>query len=253
MVIPLQGAVVYGPLNSRRFGKSLGINLLPTDTKACFFDCVYCQYGGTGARGQAPFPGLKKIENEVRSTFSDAREKNLEINWIMIAGNGEPTIHPDFAKVVELLIALRDEYLCGVPLGILSNSAMVYKSSVRDALMKLDGRFMKLDAGGERMFKVINRPLSRKIDWDMIVEGLRCLRGVTLQSMFITGSFDNTSEKSVEEWVKVVRNIGPEDMQVYTVERPTTCAGILPVPKYKLERIAENLTRKTGVPSFVYK
>src|SRR6266498_1009545 len=98
MPIPLQAEIVYGPLDSRRFGKSLGINLLPTDRKVCNFDCVYCQYAETKGGSKTAFPSVACLRKEFEQ-FLHRREserfmnKDLRVDWIMIAGNGEPTLH----------------------------------------------------------------------------------------------------------------------------------------------------------------
>lgn len=250
--IPLQSGIVYGPLKSRRFGVSLGINFLPRDQKICNFDCVYCQYGQSQISKRAHFPDLHEIEEEVATHLYAAKNYDSPIDCLMIAGNGEPTLHPLFSEVIDSLVSLRNKILPHLPIGILSNSSTCHQSEIQEALSKLDGCFMKLDAGGEKTFQAINRPAGHGHCLKRIAEGLRDVRGVTLQSLFIEGSFNNISDGDVEEWGGLVRDIGPRSVQIYTVERPTACRGVLPVPKSKLENIAEFLTTKMSVPSMVY-
>src|SRR3989338_1461915 len=147
MTIPLQSSVVYGPIDSRRFGKSLGINLLPSDQKICSFDCLYCQYGETAINKLGSFPDLGHIHEEVQERLIKSKENKEGLSWIMIAGNGEPTLHPQFHEAVKLLLSLREAYAPAVPIGILSNSSTCHRPDIQDSLLKLDGRFMKLDAG----------------------------------------------------------------------------------------------------------
>lgn len=251
MSLALQQGVVYGPLTSRRFGNSLGINLLPDDQKVCLFDCVYCQYGPTDMYRKIIFPKLDQIEGEGGAAFSSAQRSGLKVDWIMIAGNGEPTLHPDFPEAVQLISDLRDRYLPKVPLGILSNSSTCYKMKIREGLMKLDGRFMKLDAGSSSLFQTINEPLTA-FQWDKIVKGLCRLERIVLQSMFVTGAVDNTGSGDLTDWIKTVRAIKPHSVQIYTVDRPTRDQGILPVSKEVLARISQVLTKETRIPSIVF-
>ncbi len=251
MTIPLQNQVVYGPLASRRFGKSLGINLLPTTNKLCSFDCVYCQYGETDSQSSEPFPSIRDIEDSVRDVFFNLQEKNEAIDWIMLSGNGEPTMHPEFPKVILSLMALRDKYIPGVPIGILSNSSTCNRSEIRDALMYLDGRFMKLDAGSLAVFESMNRPMTHAV-WKEIVAGLYQLKRIVIQSMFVKGAVDNTGENAVSEWIRAIEYIRPEAVQVYTIERPTAHQGILPVSRDLLEGIAKRLQEKSQISALVF-
>lgn len=248
--VNLQKNIVYGPVASRRFGKSLGINLLPVDCKVCSFSCVYCQYADCKS-SQAKFPTFDEVSAVVGSEFQRIDRENLKINWIMLSGNGEPTLHPDFSKLVETIISLRNLHLPGIPIGILSNSSTCAKEDIRVALSMLDGRFMKLDAGSLYVFHVVNRPVSTLIFGD-VMEGLCNLPDVTIQSMFVTGEADNTGERVVNDWIQAVRCIKPIEVQIYTVERTPQEIGILPVDEEKLKIISKELTMKTQIKSTVY-
>jgi len=251
MTIPLQTGIIYGPLNSRRFGKSLGINLLPADQKVCSFDCVYCQYDQPEPGRRIVFPSLERIKEEVGAFFSEAKEKKQKIDWITIAGNGEPTLHPQFSDVVEALIELRDKVLKGTPIGILSNSTTCHRAQIHESLLKLDGCFMKLDAGSENICNALNHPKSAA-QWEQVIQGLRQLTNITLQSMFIKGTADNSTAAAVEEWIKQVDSIKPKAVQIYTIDRSPRDVGIQAVSKERLEEIGALLTRKTGVEALVF-
>lgn len=251
VTMPLQSSVVYGPLDSRRFGRSLGINLLPTDQKICSFDCVYCQYRDEIRHEDCHFLPSTDILKEVGERFAAHRNENKKIDWIMFSGNGEASMHPEFLKIVDGVIALREQWLPGVPIGILSNSATCYLPEVQNALIKLNGRFMKLDAGSIRTFYAMNRPGSTMM-WGDIICGLYHLPRITLQSMFITGTVDNTGDDAVNDWIRAVEYIRPMSVQVYTVERPTQVSGIHPVSHEKLEEIARRLTLTTQIHATVY-
>lgn len=237
MTIALQDKIIYGPVPSRRFGESLGVNLLPRDHKACNFNCVYCQYPAPKPTRVEALPSLGEIESAFK-TFARAA-KPESIDQITIAGNGEPTLYPDFSDAVELLIEMRDLHFPGVPIGILSNSSTCHDPDIRTALERLDTRFMKLDAGNEKLFKRVNLPLAASFE-DMI-EGLCLLKDVVLQSLFFSGKFRNTDELEVENWIRTVCRIHPLEVQVYTLARPPRVEGLRPASKTELRGIANRL------------
>ena len=252
MPIPLQEGVVYGPLVSRRFGKSLGINLLPSDQKVCNFDCVYCQYGESRLKKPALFPSIGEIETALSVFLNGANALPSEVNWIMIAGNGEPTLHPEFQEVVDCLISWRDQYLSGAPIGILSNSSTCHQPVINGALSRLDGRFMKLDAGDICAFQEINKP-SGAVQWTDMIAGLYRLKNTVLQSLFFAGDRQNISKPLVDDWIAAVRYIQPRSVQIYTLDRPPREKGLQPVPKEILDQISQRLTMQTGIEGIVFR
>src|SRR3989338_6854650 len=126
---PLQDAAVYGPIHSRRYGHSLGINPLPVTYKFCDFDCVYCQYGWTPRSGNTAqktdekLKSLSMLMSEIDSSLKKMKSKNTPVDVITIAGNGEPTLYPNFLDFVKGLISLSKQYYPKVRLGILSDSS----------------------------------------------------------------------------------------------------------------------------------
>ena len=255
MTIPLQTGYVYGPVVSRRFGSSLGINILPTDEKVCNFDCVYCQYGASVKEEDFSFPPAEEIKESAEKHVLWMQGQSVSVDWIMIAGNGEPTLHPKFSRIVDDLKRLRDTYLPGVKLGILSNASSCFKPEIQNALSKLDRCFMKLDAGYHSLFRRLNAPQGSSdqanLIWSDIIDGLYHLPKGVIQRLFVTGKEDNTDPTDVQEWERAVDYIHPEEVQIYTVDRPTRVEGILPVEKQKLDEIAKRLTSTTGIPAHV--
>ena len=251
MTIPLQTGIVYGPMNSRRFGKSLGVNLLPDARKICSFDCLYCQYSAAETHHSSDFPSLEQIKEEAGAFFSTAKSGDISYDWITIAGNGEPTLHPHFEEAVKILAGLRDQYLYAVPIGILSNASTCHKPEIRRSLLMLDGRFMKLDAGRQQTFEALNQPASRDA-WTCMIRGLNEIKPIVLQSMFVAGRVDNTSAEEIDEWIKIIQRIQPEGVQIYTLDRSPQHPDVLPAAKETLENIARCLTDKTRIASFVY-
>lgn len=247
--LSLQSEVVYGPIHSRRFGRSLGINLLPTDDRVCSFNCVYCQYkDGPGGLG---FSRLNELKPALEAAFQRLQSNETEVDWIMFSGNGEPTLHPDFIELVDFVIDLRKKYLPKAPIGILSNSSTCHKKEIASALMKLEGRFMKLDAGSLYLFHDMNRPVSMLV-WGEVVAGLTRLGGCTLQSMFVTGKVDNTTDRAVEDWVQAVKCINPQQVQIYTIDRTPQETGIMAASDEVLGYISKRLLKETGIRSVVF-
>ncbi len=250
MTIPLQSAAVYGPVRSRRFGVSLGINLLPAHQKVCNYDCVYCQYGRRPSQEGAAFPTVREVVDQAGSKLEEALLSRSEFDWMMIAGNGEPTLHPDFPEIVSALTALRDRLMPRLAIGILSNSSTCRQPAVRSALGRLDGRYMKLDAGAKQVFCEVNRPADPS-EWERSVEGLCGMKDLELQSMFFEGEPQNTSSGCVDDWIAAVQKIRPNTVQIYTIDRPPAEPGVRPASRATLDGIAERLLERTGIRGIV--
>lgn len=246
----LQTHIVYGPVASRRFGRSLGINLLPSGRRICTLSCVYCQYRD---RGEEPchFPTREQVRTEILKHVSLVRAAGPRLDWIMFSGNGEPTLHPHFTGIVDDLLRCRDRLLPDVRVGILSNSTTTCHPRIRTALERLDGRFMKLDAGSLTAFEKIGRPRTPFV-WGEVIEGLSMLRDVTLQSMFIAGERGNVNDRDVNDWIGAVSCVKPAAVQVYTVDRTPQESWVKPVPAKTLRLIARLAERASGIPVEVY-
>lgn len=250
MTIPLQAGIVYGPLSSRRFGRSLGVNILPCSSRVCNLNCVYCQYSNR-AVPYSGFPTPDEIGEAARSFFKSAASRDESFDWIMFSGNGESTLHPHFSEAVERVLEARDRYFSRVPVGILSNSTTCWRRDVRDTLALLDGRFMKLDAGTPRLFRAVNGPAG-SADWNRVIDGLRHTGRVVIQSLFFDGPLANVADEDVEDWVRAVGYVQPDSAQVYSIDRPPREETLSAVPETMLEAIASRLSAATGVPAFVY-
>ena len=242
MTIPLQKGLIYGPVNSRRLGRSLGINLLPLKLKICTFNCVYCQYGWTNVHGdQLPdaslWPGLSDIGATLESAL---RELPTPPSYLTFSGNGEPTLHPYFPEIVKEVIRLRNHYIPAAKLAILSNSSTVCRPPIRKALEELDVRIMKLDCGDEICFRKYNNP-ARGINLTDIVNGLMETCDVTIQSLFTAGEGGNSSVNHLRAWIEQIRKIEPVMVQLYTLDRGYPSDEIYPVSREHLEEIKHDL------------
>jgi len=247
--IPLQSGIVYGPVRSRRLGRSLGLNLLPTRYKLCSFNCIYCQYSWTTVcttdvtdrLGDFPTP------DHFRQALETAFHAIKEVDNITFSGNGEPTLHPQFEQMVDIAKWFRDRYFPKARVGILSNSSMVGIEKVFQGLAKLDFRIMKLDAGDLETFSKTNRPC-KGINYGIILKGLQRLDDITLQTMFVDGKTQNISDWQVREWIERVGEIRPASVQIYSLRRPPADASLSEVLGEKLQKIAAQAEDATGVP-----
>ena len=250
--------VIFGPVRSRRLGLSLGINLLPLHAKYCSFNCIYCECGWTSPN-QAKHPEFPSRAEVALYLGQRLRELNNEDHLpdaITYAGNGEPTLHPDFSGIVDDTIALRDEYAPGAKVTVLSNSSMIHDPMVFRALQKFDNNILKLDAGTDRMFNLINNPVE-PVQFADLIGNLKKFQGnLIIQSMFLRGNFkgqvvDNTTSEEVEAWISCLKEINPKLVMIYPIARATPLHNIEKIGLHELEEIAEKV-RKAGLKVQVY-
>jgi wyosine [tRNA(Phe)-imidazoG37] synthetase (radical SAM superfamily) len=255
--LPLQPAISYGPVRSRRLGVSLGVNLLPTKYKLCSFNCIYCQYGWTKNPTLAPtheledLPDPDQIATALEVALQQLVHAGQTVDSITICGNGEPTLYPRIAEVIETANRLRNRYLPDARLAILSNSSTVGSEAVRAALGSLDLKIMKFDAGSEEMFRRLNHP-GAPIYMGEIVAGLKQLKNIFLQSLFVQGRVTNADPDSVGLWVEKVRDIRPLGVQVYTLDRKPADKKIEKVNLATLQWIADQVRWRAGVQADVF-
>ena len=252
MLLALQKNIVYGPVNSRRLGRSLGINILPQGKKICTFNCRYCQYGWTDyelvrSTGEEEFPRTDEIISAVEYALRNLDEPPV---YLTFSGNGEATIHPRFPEIVDALIRLRDNAAPRAKTAILSNSAGVNNKLIRNALQKLDARIMKLDAGTQPVFSLFNDPIEG-IDIEAVTEGLAAMKEIIIQSLFAGGPEGNTEANQIKNWVSRVKYINPSLVQIYTLDRGTPSSSLIKLEKEDLTAVKSMLDRE-GINSEVY-
>ncbi len=248
-VIELQKGLTYGPIDSRRLGRSLGINMLPIGRKRCTFDCCYCQYGRTEP-SESPSEDFPAVD-EIARAVERALWQNQPLDAITFSGNGEPTMHPQFPRVVRVVRRLRDKLAPGVPLVILSNSSLCNVSRIRDALGELDLRVMKLEVGSQRMLEKVNRP-APGITYERIIGGLAELPKTIIQALFVKGSVDNRSRSALDQWLSALGEVRPIEVQAYSLDRPAPDAGLASVGMPELESVAELVRKRLHVKAKAY-
>lgn len=249
--------VIFGPVKSRRFGLSLGINLLPADNKLCNFECIYCECGWTeNKHGKAMFADRKIVAAALRDRLTALSDQRIRPDAITFAGNGEPTMHPEFAGIVDDVANIRDELSPGTQVVVLSNGMLADREQVRRGLMKADRRILKLDAGDAQTFRLINGPQSETA-YQKITNTLESYAGkAEVQTMFLRAKheghdIDNTSEVSVLMWIQELKRFKPLLVQLYSVDREAPLHSVKPVSKETLERIAEQV-RREGIRAEVF-
>ncbi|MFH2095027.1 MAG: radical SAM protein, partial [Bacteroidota bacterium] len=182
--------IIFGPVKSRRLGISLGINLLPNDCKLCNFNCIYCECGWTPKGG-----GVKDFH--LKENVSDALEKQLArmqknndpLDAITFAGNGEPSMHPDFEDVIAQTILLRNRYYPKARIAVLSNATLISRKSVFNALKRIDDPILKIDSVFNDTVSLLNNP-PNNYDIGNTIQLLKNFNGdFVLQTMFVRGIY----------------------------------------------------------------
>jgi len=237
-------SIVFGPVTSRRLGNSLGINLLPADKKICSFNCIYCECGltlhGSTVSGM---PTRKEVRNELGKWLKYNNRLRTPLDTLTFAGNGEPTLHPEFSAIVEDTVELRDRYNTGVKIAVLSNATRISNNSVFKALLKTDLNILKLDSGFEETINLINAPVAR-FNLGETIKRLKKFNGkLIIQSLFFRGrvnhqAVDNMTPQEIEKWLDAMELIKPESIMIYTLARETPVDGLVKASHKELQAIA---------------
>ncbi|MBS2100898.1 radical SAM protein [Carboxylicivirga linearis] len=237
---------VFGPVMSRRLGVSLGINLLPNNRKICSFDCIYCECGLNGELGdkESPMPTKEQVKQALEQKLKDMLSENLKPDVITFAGNGEPTLHPEFSAVIDDTIALRNHYCPDARIAVLSNASRLHKPGIFEALLKVDDNIQKLDSGLKETILRLDQP-NYPFDLEKTIAQLQSFNGkVIIQTMFVAGKInnkqiDNTTEEDIASWLNALQQIKPSKVMIYTIERDTPYSGLKKVSISLLKQIAD--------------
>ncbi len=240
--------IVFGPVKSRRFGVSLGINLLPLHGKFCSFNCIYCECGLTGEdKKEKPLLfSAAEIASSLRSRFEALKTGGLDPDNITFAGNGEPTLHPDFETIIDNTINLRNEFFPKAKITVLSNATRLDREKVKRALLRVDNNVLKLDAGTNATFQAINRP-TQPITLEKVIEELKKFEGnLVIQTMLIRGEVegkqvDNTTEEELTLLLEHIREIAPTLVMLYPIDRQTPYRTLEKVPEPEFRALAARI------------
>ncbi len=249
-LLDLKKNIIYGPVDSRRLGPSLGINLFPGQ-KVCSFDCIYCQYGRTRIHTLHPEASYLPTVDEVREALRKGIKDHPESRYVTFSGNGEPTIHPELDRLVDVAIELRDELLPEALTAALSNGTALQFPEVLSTVKKLDVPIIKVDAGNPELLRKINRPCEG-VTFEKLVEGAKSLSNFKTQSMLFDGPLQNHTGQPLEDWKSVISELKPLEAQIYSAQRPVPDMNIRVISPDRLREIAEETRVETGVEVNAY-
>jgi len=243
--------IVFGPVKSRRLGISLGINLLPVDKKYCNFNCIYCECGWSNLSkiSSSDLPTPEATAEALKAKLVDMRKSGRIPDVITFAGNGEPTLHPHFEKIIRDTVMLRNEYCPSARIAVLCNSTLIGKKKIARALNLADQTILKLDTIKPDTYKILNDP-SPGIRLEDIISKLVSFKGrKIIQTMFVRGLYkghriDNTTEEEIAGLIDAYSRIRPESIMIYTYERDTAAKGLERISRTELEKIASRLRRE---------
>ncbi|MBO4956018.1 MAG: radical SAM protein [Muribaculaceae bacterium] len=241
---------IFGPIHSRRLGTSLGVNLSPNDGKICSFDCLYCEAGfNAQGRGTTGIPSKEDVAARLEEKLSQMKSDGRSLDTITFSGNGEPTLHPHFGEIIDVVTGLRDRYFPQAMISVLSNATAIANPSVAAALRKVDNNILKLDSALTPTIHLIDRPVNERFNADDTVARLSEFKGnCVIQTMMLRGEkdgavIDNTTTAEVEALLKAYQAIQPRSVMLYTIDRPTPHRLLEKVLPDELERIAETFRR----------
>jgi wyosine [tRNA(Phe)-imidazoG37] synthetase (radical SAM superfamily) len=246
--------IIFGPVESRRLGVSLGINLLPGGKKVCNFNCIYCECGWSPSieKEGGYLPRREEVSEALESRLQEMKVRGQKPDVITFAGNGEPTLHPDFSSIIDDSIMLRNKYFPAAKIAVLSNSTTITNPSVKDALLKIDMNILKLDSAFDLTIKIHNQPRVN-IKVDELIDNLKKFNGqLIIQTLFLRGRqneklIDNTTPEEINAWLEALERIRPSEVMIYTIARDTPEGGLLnKVPLNELMQIASRV-EKLGI------
>ncbi|MCQ2182566.1 MAG: radical SAM protein [Bacteroidales bacterium] len=229
---------VFGPIRSRRLGNSLGINLLPTKGKICNFDCIYCECGwNKDGRDDTRLPSAAQVRSALEDKLAELMLSGARLDAITFSGDGEGTLNPEFPRIIDDTLMLRDAFFPDAKVTVLSNATTVNDPKVFTALTKVDNPIMKIDAPTNELIAKINNP-APGYDLRRTIEGLKKFNGnFILQTMFLKSpDFDSSDPVSLNAWMDIVRELRPREIMVYTIDRATPMEGLV---KFSAERMQE--------------
>ena len=249
--------IIFGPVSSRRLGKSLGVNLLPNNQKICNFNCIYCECGWSEniKNEKVKFHTREEISDALRSRLDQLKTSNNVPDAITFAGNGEPTMHPNFEDIINDSIQIRNEVAPQAQIAVLSNATLIHKPDVFMALNKIDQNILKIDSAVPETIEKINQPKG-KLNLKELIQNMKAFKGnLIIQTLFLRGETDgveinNTTHKEIEAWLELIKEVKPSKVMIYTFHRETSAKGLTRIPENELQQISEKV-KKLGISTLV--
>ncbi|MFR9603639.1 MAG: radical SAM protein [Rikenellaceae bacterium] len=245
--------IIFGPIRSRRLGISLGVNLLPSFSKICNFDCIYCECGwNADNRGDNHFNSRAEVVEALEARLEKMKNDGELPDVITFAGNGEPTLNPHFEEIIYDTLRLRDLYAPKAKVSVLSNATMLGRESVVRALKRVDNNILKLDSAIDSTAQKMNNPASKLYTTRGVIDQMKSFEGeLIVQTMFLRGTIDgqvvdNTTPEELRAWVEAIAEIAPRKVMVYSIDRDTPCDTIEKVSREELISIGA-MIEKIGI------
>ncbi len=229
---------------------------MPIESKLCSFDCIYCECGWNDEHpGKRRFNAREDVRNMLEETLQKMVSDGTPPDVITFAGNGEPTMHPDFENIIADTIALRDKHCPAAKVSVLSNATQIHREDVRRALLRVDNNILKLDSAFDDTVQLVNKPqgaytVARTVELLKAFDGNLILQTMFLRGEYLSKRVDNTTEEEVAAWLKLVAEIRPKQVMVYSLDRDTPCQTLEKVEKEELREIAARV-EALGIPCSV--
>lgn len=248
----MRSRIVYGPILSRRLGRSLGIDIIKNtgSKKNCNYDCIYCQLGHVELKIRSPEDVREAVTLEEVSESLQKVISNVEgLDYITFSGTCEPTLNLSLGKMIQNIRKISE-----IPICVITNSSLLGREDVQNNLAEVDLVVATFVSGNEETWRKIHRP-APGIDLKEIIEGLRKLakagigKILALEVMLLeneAGEPLNFTDEEIEELVKTIRYICPEEIEILTVSRPPSEKWVRPVPEEKLKEVAKRFISEFG-------
>lgn len=232
--------IAFGPVPSRRLGRSLGINNIPP--KVCTYSCAYCQLGRTiemrAERGAFYEPG--RILGDVREKIESARASGESVDYLTFVPDGEPTLDVNLGHAIELLRPL------GIQIAVITNTSLIWREDVREDLVQADWVSLKLDSTRDRIWRRINRP-HRSLRLTSILDGLLEFANayggkLVTETMLVSGV--NDGDDHVREIADFLAQLQPSTPYLAIPTRPPADKRVQPPSEKAINRAYQVLSKK---------
>lgn len=254
----LFNSIVFGPVKSRRLGSSLGINLMPVNKKVCNFNCIYCECGLSHSENieGSKIPDKKSVIIELETKIIELIKNNIKVDTITFAGNGEPTLHPNFPEILMETILIKEKYLPESQVAVLTNGTMLDNDNIVEALRKISLNIIKLDSADINTINILNRPF-KSFSLENLINNLKKFNGqLIIQSLFVRGfvngqKIDNTTDYEIVKLINVMKDIKPKYVMVYSISRHTPIETLEKISYIELNEIAKKFI-ESGINTKIY-
>ncbi|MDR0971258.1 MAG: radical SAM protein [Bacteroidales bacterium] len=241
--------IVFGPIYSRRLNQSLGINLLPSKKKFCNFNCLYCECGWNEDTSKVIDRVHKKedVFEALNNKLIEINRNNIPVDSITFSGNGEPTLHPNFAEIIDFVIEKRNKYIPNAKISVLTNATTLSDKDVFSALKKVDNPILKLDSAIEKTFYLISNAKKEVVDMDELIENLISFGSYgIIQTILLRGEhngivFDNTTDEEFNAYIDVIKKINPRFVMLYPLDRIPPEKNLVKLSQEEIEIFAQKM------------